>query len=417
VKESVRPEEGLSSPKGVSKAHLEGPSFDTPVRQAHRLLRTNGLWLVPLSALLSTTPAPAQTPTAPDYSKPAAWLCLPGGSDICSTPLPTTALNPNGYGSTGRSNVAKDPRVDCFYVYPTVSNDAGSNSDIVPDNSERSITQIQFARFAGVCRTFAPVYRQMTVTAVAAAGFGADVRGAGLLAYQDVAAAWRTYLAKYNKGRPFVLIGHSQGSLMLIELIKREIDGKPIQRQLIRAYLPGFNLLVPPGKRVGGDFTSVPLCASDSERGCAMSWVSFRERNLPPAGALFGYSTKPGLTVACTNPARPGSTAWEKLDSYFYTRSALPVPGGPISWSTEGPPPTPYVRTEGLVSARCINDGPRGYLSVRTNADPRDKRTDRIGGEVGLFGFFLPGWGMHLADMEIAQGDMIRQIDELGKLK
>ena len=37
-----------------------------------------------------------------------------------------------------------------------------------------------------------------------------------------------------------------------------------------------------------------------------------------------------------------------------------------------------------LVSARCVNDGPRGYLSIRTNADPRDKRTDRIGGEVGI---------------------------------
>jgi hypothetical protein len=67
------------------------------------------------------------------------------------------------------------------------------------------------------------------------------------------------------------------------------------------------------------------------------------------------------------------------------------------------------------VSGRCINDGPRGYLSVRTNADPKDKRTDRIGGEVGLLGFFLPGWGMHLADASIAQGDLIRQVEELGK--
>jgi hypothetical protein len=88
----------------------------------------------------------------------------------------------------------------------------------------------------------------------------------------------------------------------------------------------------------------------------------------------------------------------------------LPVAGGPITWSTEGAPPTPYVRTEGLVSARCVNDGPRGYLSIRTDADPRDKRTDRIGGEVAVFGMFLPGWGMHLADIAEAQGDMIRAV-------
>jgi hypothetical protein len=363
---------------------------------------------------LVTPPASAQAPAAPDYSQPSARQCLPGRSDNCSAPLPTTALNPNGYGSVGRSSVAKDPPVDCFYVYPTVSNDQGLNSDLIPDNRERSVTESQFARFAGVCRPFAPLYRQLTLTAVAAASTGGDVTAAGRIAYTDVAAAWRTYLAKYNRGRPFVLIGHSQGSLMLIELIRREIDGKPIQGQLLRAYLPGYNVLVPQGKRIGGSFKTVPVCGSDGETGCVMSWVSYRERNAPPPGAMFGYTEQPGMTVACTNPARPGSTGWEKLDSYFDTRSTLPVPGGPISWSSEGPPPTPYVRTEGLVSARCVNEGPRDYLSVRTNADPNDKRTDRIGGEVGLLGFFLPGWGMHLADAFIAQGDVIRQIEELG---
>jgi hypothetical protein len=365
------------------------------------------------AAAAAPLPVAAQ-PAAPDYSKPANWLCLPGRADLCSTPLQTVALNPNGYGSVGRSVVAKDPPVDCFYVYPTVSNDPGLNSDMVPDGAERSAVQSQFARFAGVCRTFAPVYRQMTVGSVATASLGGDVTAAGQLAYRDVAAAWRTYLARYNSGRPFVLIGHSQGSLMLQELIKREVEGKPVAARMLRAYLPGFNLLVPQGRRVGGTFRSVPTCAAPGETGCVMSWVSFRERNVPPPGALFGYAPQPGMTVACTNPARPGSTGWERLDSYFNTRQRQPVPGGPIVWSSEGPPPVPFVRTEGLVSARCANEGRLGYLSVRTNADPRDKRTDRIGGEVGLFGFFLPGWGMHLADPFIAQGDMIRQVEELG---
>jgi len=90
------------------------------------------------------------------------------------------------------------------------------------------------------------------------------------------------------------------------------------------------------------------------------------------------------------------------------------VPGGPIKWSSEGQPSTPYVRTDGLASAKCINDGPRGYLSIRTNHAPGDKRTDRIGGEVAVFGMFLPGWGMHLADMALAQGDLIRAIEDIG---
>jgi hypothetical protein len=71
------------------------------------------------------------------------------------------------------------------------------------------------------------------------------------------------------------------------------------------------------------------------------------------------------------------------------------------------------VRTEGLVSARCISDGQRGYLSIHTNADPTDKRTDRVGGEVGVFGMFLPGWGMHLADIAEAQGDLVRIVGDI----
>ena len=353
-----------------------------------------------------------QSAVAPDYAKSADWLCLPGRKDVCSTPLATTALNVNGYGSNGRSVVAADPAVDCFYVYPTVSQDEGLNSDLSV-SEEIGATQSQFARFASVCRPFAPIYRQMTLGAIAAAATGGDVAKAGALAYSDVANAWRTYLARYNKGRPFVLVGHSQGSLMIQELIKREIEGKPVAKQLVRAIIPGFNVLVPQGKRVGGTFKSTPLCSSDSDTGCVMTWVSFRENNPPPEAAMFGWAEAPGMTVGCTNPAHPGSIKWEPLDSYWNTRAAHPVPGGPISWSSEGAPPSPYLRTEGLVAARCVNDGRRGYLSVRTIQNPGGKRTNRIGGEVGMLGLFLPGWGMHLADMSIAQGDLIREIGDL----
>jgi DUF3089 family protein len=372
--------------------------------------------LLSLAALVATAPAAAQAPAAPapvDYSNTANWLCLPGRADVCSTPLGTTALNPNGYGSVGQSVVAKDPPLDCFYVYPTVSRDSGMNSDLVVDASERGAAQVQFARFAGVCRTFAPVYRQMTLGAVAAAAAGADMKRPGFVAYMDVANAWRTYLARYNKGRPFVLIGHSQGSLMLQEIIKNEIEGKPVARQMRLAILPGYNLYVPQGRRVGGTLKSTPICASPNETGCVLSWVSFRENNAPPVGAIFGIAPQPGMTVACTNPARPGANGWERFDSYWNSRWSLPVPGGPIQWSTEGAPSTPFVRTEGLVSGRCVNDGQRGYLSVRVHADPKDKRTDRIYGEVGLLGMFVPGWGMHLADVAEAQGDLIRQVGDI----
>ena len=372
---------------------------------------------VAAAALVVAAPASAQAPgPAPDYSRDSGWLCLPGRSDVCSTPLPTTALNPNGYVSVGRSSAAKEPPIDCFYVYPTVSSDAGLNSDLIVGREERLAAETQFARFASVCRPFAPIYRQMTLAAVAAGATGADVTRNGLLAYADVLAAWRNYIRTRNRGRPFVLVGHSQGSLMLQQLIAREIEPNPaLASRMKLAILPGYNVLVPQGRLAGGTFRRTPLCSRPGQTGCVISWVSFRERNVPPRGAIFGFAEQPGMTVGCVNPARPGSRAWEPLDSYWFTRSTLPVPGGPIRWSSEGPPPTPYVRIEGLVSGRCVNEGPRGYLSIRTNADPKDQRTDRIGGEVSVFGMFLPGWGMHLADIAVAQGDLIRQVEALGR--
>jgi hypothetical protein len=371
------------------------------------------LSLLAASGLAAATPLPAQTPAAPDYAKDASWLCLPGRADVCSTPLPTTALNPKGYGSVGKSSVAKDPPIDCFYVYPTVSHDPGLNSDLNVSEETRAAEE-QLARFASVCRTFAPIYRQMTIGAVVAFSTGANIDQAAALAYRDVAAAWHNYLATRNGGRPFVLIGHSQGSVMLQMLIANEIEKNPaLAARMKLAIIPGFNVIVPQGRLVGGTFKNTPLCSHEGETGCVISWVSFREKNVPPAGALFGVADKPGMTVGCVNPARPGAKDWVPLDSYWYTRSSYPVPGGPIHWSTEGPPPTDYVRTEGLVSAKCINDGQRGYLWIRTNHKAGEKWTDHVGGEVAVMNMFLPGWGMHLSDMFEAEGDLVREVGDI----
>lgn len=350
---------------------------------------------------------PATNP-APDYRQPAAWLCLPGRTDVCRTPLPTTALSRIGYGSNGLSTVAAAAKLDCFYVYPTVSQDSGFNSDLNV-SEERGAAFTQFARFAGVCRTFAPIYRQMTTSAIGAAALGRNPAPWFNVAYGDVRSAFRNF-SERTGGRPFVLVGHSQGSWLLQKLIAEEIEGKPIASRMALAIIPGFNTLVPEGKLVGGTFKSTPLCTRLGQRGCVVSYVSYRTNNPPPPGALLGYAPA-GMTVGCTNPAALGSRGWANLDSYWYTRSTQPAPGGPIRWSSEGSPPTPFVRTEGLVSGRCVNAGQRGYLEIRTNVTPGAKWTDRVGGEVGIGGMFIPGWGMHLADVPAAQGDLLRLVE------
>ena len=374
-------------------------------------------WIAAVAALAAAVPVAAQ-PTAPapvDYSKDSNWLCLPGKADVCSAPMATTTVNPTGYGKHSNSSPAKGPPLDCFYVYPTVSRDNGLNSDLEM-SEEIPTAAAQAARFSSVCKVYAPKYRQMTVSAVLAFSAGQDISSAAVISYRDVLAAWRDFLANRSHDRPFVLIGHSQGTVHLIQILAREIEPNPtVAKRMKLAILPGFNIMVPQGKLIGGDFKSTPLCSKPGQTGCVIAWTSFREKNVPPAGAIFGIAGKPGMTVACVNPARPGSKAWESLDSYWAARSGYAIPGGPIRWSSEGDPPTPWLHVPGLNSGRCVNDGTRGYFSVRTNADPNDKRTDRVGGEVGIAGLFIPGWGMHLADMSLVQGDLIRLVGQIAR--
>lgn len=364
-------------------------------------------------ALLLAAPAAAQEASpAPDYANAGTWLCLPGRSDPCSSPLPTTALNPDGYGSVGRSVPAADPKIDCFYVYPTVSRDPGDNSDLTAGPEEIATASVQFARFSTVCRPFAPLYRQATITALLRQTAGGAPRTAQslALAYGDVAAAWRHYLRHYNKGRPFVLIGHSQGTIHLNRLLAREIEGKPEAGRMLSALLIGFNVEVPEGKLVGGTFKQTPLCTRVGETGCVVTYVSFRATNPPPERSLFGRAATPGMTVGCTNPARlrNGTTP---LDSYWWTGGSAGREPPPIRWSTTGAPPTGFVRTQGLASASCVNRGKTGYLSVVVNSDPADPRTDEIPGDVMIGGKLQPGWGLHLADMNLAIGDLIALVE------
>src|SRR5687767_4495308 len=255
--------------------------------------------------LLAGGPAlaqPAEAPAAVDYGNSANWLCRPGRDDACSKPLPTTALNPNGYGSVGRSQVAANPAADCFYIYPTISRDPGDNSDLVPGVEEQAVAAVQLARFASVCKTYAPIYRQATLTALQKALTGVNVERNFGLAYADVRNAWRHYLENDNKGRPFVLIGHSQGSIML-SLLLQEIENSPAAERMLSAMLIGYNIEVPEGKTVGGTFRKAPLSTRAGEIGCVVTYVSFRATNPPPPGSLFGRSSKPGMTIGCTNPA------------------------------------------------------------------------------------------------------------------
>ena len=305
---------------------------------------------------------------------------------------------------------------DCFYVYPTVSMDPTPNSDTVAGPEELAVVAAQAARFASKCRVFAPLYRQVTLTALRQVMLGGTPAVDRGLALKDVYDAWNDYLRRDNKGRGVVLIGHSQGSGVLKELIARYIEPTEIRRNVISAMLIGTNIAVPAGQAIGGDFKRLPLCTKAGQYNCVVSYVTFRAEAPPPANSRFGrLADRPGMQVACVNPAAIGGGK-AVADAIFTARG--PGTGGQpqASWSSTGPAiATPFVKVPGLISTECVNQNGFSYLAVTTNANPADPRTDRISGDVVVEGNTLADWGLHLIDMPVAMGNLVELADAQAK--
>lgn len=383
--------------------------------------------MLALAALLLAAPAAAQAPApapavpyaAPDYTQAANWLCRPGrtgaGADACGGDLAITAV-----AASGRTNIVSLPtptaqKIDCFYVYPTVSTDAAANSDLNIDAAETNVARIQFAAFRSVCRTFAPMYRQVTLKGLRDAMAGKASSADRVMAYRDVVAAWNDYLARDNNGRGVLLIGHSQGSGVIKALLQNEIEGKPVAARVIAAYIPGTNLIVPAGKTVGGDLKSMPLCQASNQTGCVLAWVSYRDGKVPPADARFGRTSAPGMAVACTNPAAPGGGR-APLRMLLPTASNLVDNASSQSpWARDVTVTTPFVALPGLLSGECTDGDGAQRLAIRTDADPADPRTDSIGGDVVIGTQLVESWGLHLIDVSAVLGDMLALAESQGK--
>jgi Protein of unknown function (DUF3089) len=231
------------------------------------------------------------------------------------------------------------------------------------------------------------VYRQLTVSGILSQDTTPQMRAR---AYGDVRAAWRTYLRSFNRGRGVVLIGHSQGTFMLRELVRREIDRKPaVRRRLISALLLGGN--------VGfGDFKNVRACRSERQLGCIVAFSTYG--GPVPQDSLFGR-TADGREAVCTNPAALGGGS-APIDPIY--PSAPFAPGttiGALTLATGAPMPS--VRTAwrsfpGSYGARCSKTGGTNVLQI----SPR-------GGAPLLNPVPAANWGLHLTDANIALGNLI----------
>jgi Protein of unknown function (DUF3089) len=357
----------------------------------------------------------ANIPT--DYANPAVWLCRPDRQDACTAPQDATIVAANGALTRETFHPAKNPRIDCFYVYPTVSNEPGGNSDLTVTGAEKSVVNAQFARFAAQCRLFAPMYRQVTLTALRAMIGGKPIPVDRDLGYSDVLAAWNYYLAHDNQGRGVVLVGHSQGSGVLTRLIKEEIDGKPVQSRLISAILMGTSLPVPKGADVGGAFKHIPVCRSNAQTGCAIAFADFRANVPPPANSRFGKAPE-GMQAVCANPAALSGGSGT-LDAYLSAgriSAASDGPREPFDWTT---PPTPietaFVKVPGLLTAQCVADDHGSYLAVTVHPTAGGARTNDISGDVVVNGQVLEDWGLHLIDANLTMGNLVAIVGDESK--
>lgn len=341
-------------------------------------------------------------------SAPAAttWLCGPGVKhDPCRPKLSTTIYH--GWGvRAGRTTPRrdKDRGVDCFYVYPTVSDQQRRLATKRIDPEIRSIALYQAARYSQACRVFAPVYRQATVPALQS---GQTTRSDYLTAYKDVEHAFSAFLRRIGPHRAFVLIGHSQGSYHLQRLIRRRIDGHPsLRRRLVSALLLGGDVTVRKGSERGGVFRHVPTCRKPEQVSCVIAFSTFNET--PPDDAIFGRGasrvaawldlpTGPNLVTACTNPGSLRRNRSARLTSIVPTEPFAPgtlIAAGVALLGLDWPSPhTTFVQSEGAFTGRCAH---HVLMIESAPGTPVPKASP------------TPQWGLHLADANIAQGDLVK---------
>ncbi|BCS96938.1 hypothetical protein DSLASN_25700 [Desulfoluna limicola] len=237
---------------------------------------------------------PSTFPGAPDYTQPEAWLAKPK---------------------------ALTAPVDVFFVYPTV---LFNDTDWVLDPSRpdmraaaQSTVDTQAVVFEGQANIYAPMYRQMNL-----AGLGlSDANAAPLqkMVHTDVWRALSHYLKYENKGRPFFLAGHSQGSMILADLILEHWGTTGAENQLIAALLIGWSL-------TPADLTTNPevrMCERPDQTGCVISYNTMESGRQSVAPTLKADA----LAVNPLSWTMDGAfvAAEKNLGSVFFDSNAKPT--------------------------------------------------------------------------------------------
>lgn len=231
----------------------------------------------------------------PDYANLDYWAAHPAKHDP-SDSIPKPLLNE-----------IRDTLADVFFLHPTTYTNelevnkpewnAAIDDAAINLKTDNSTILYQASIFNNHCRIFAPRYRQAHLSAFYLDSKETDV--AFETAYSDLKNAFEYYLANENNGRPIIIAAHSQGSKHALRLLKEFFENKPLQKQLVVAYVVGWPLPV-------NYFSSLPLCKDAAQTGCVCSWRTFRDGYEPD------YVENNKIAALVTNPI-----SWQTNETFI----------------------------------------------------------------------------------------------------
>ena len=226
-------------------------------------------------------------PPVPDYSRASSWAALPEMGDSADC-VPK---------QSGHKDCQEKARADVFFIHPTsylkrTEKSTGWNADIsdslINIETDKGSIKNQASAFNGTGRIYAPRYRQAFIYSYYEGG-KENGKMALNLAYDDVQASFKYYLKNFNNGRPFIIASHSQGTTHAIRLLQEFVDGQPLSRQMVAAYLIGMDVY-------DTLFTVLTPCSNPDETNCYVTWRTYAVNYYPP------QYVAPSRETVCTNP-------------------------------------------------------------------------------------------------------------------
>lgn len=219
-----------------------------------------------------------EIPKKIQYSKLDNWIAHPNRFEL-SKFLP----DQNSISSTKQDVVV-------FFVHPTTffnrSNWNQPKSDYEANEIlSKRILMNQAVIFSACCEVYAPAYRQATLYSFVAGNENQEK--AFRIAYDDILTSFQYFDQNFRKGRPFILAGHSQGSMHSLKLLKEIKNNSNLYSDMVAAYLVGFSI-------TKSDIYPIQVCASNESINCVVAWNSV-ENN--------GFITfKSEENLICVNP-------------------------------------------------------------------------------------------------------------------